>query len=234
MSFNCPENIGEMSPTSKGRFCGSCQKDIVVFTEMSNHEIREQLKLTSGKICGIFKKRQVMNNSRVEIDSRFRMAFMLVFLLGMSSTDMLAQDTLTIAIPAGIPLASSYFVKGQVVDYDSMAVPFARVWVDLDSVNGVQNRIFVKTDLDGNFRLLIPKVVKTPINLYTVALGYDTSVVQGITFEPFKNDVEVLVTLSEGFELHWVGIITSPPYIPKDPYEIGKTTLDGEDIRQWD
>ena len=237
MSFNCPENSDEMPKVADGRFCGSCQKGIVDYTALSKVEILEKLKSVGKNTCGIFKKHQIVNSNRIEITSRFRMAFMMVFLLGMNTSELLAQDTttvnpLTILTPHAAD--TSYIIKGQVIDVDSIVVPLAIVWVELDSIDSAPNRIYARTDFDGNFRLSLPNTIETPINLFARSVGFDTSSVQGITFTPFKRVVEVDVTLTE-MELNWIGVINiCPPLIQKDPYEIGKTRLDGDDIRQWD
>jgi len=41
----CHENWENMSPSEKGRFCGSCQKQVVDFTNM-----------TDGQVAAFFKK----------------------------------------------------------------------------------------------------------------------------------------------------------------------------------
>ena len=238
MNFSCPENVAGMALTENGRFCDSCQKDIVDYTGMSNDEVLDKLKRASGKTCGIFKKRQIIISNRLEIGSRFRLAFMLVFMFGMSSSKLMAQDTLT-TFPPTFQITevsdSTYTIKGIVVDIESNPIPFAKVWVDLDSIDGIQNRLYGKTDFDGIFRFTLPKETKTPISLSVQCIGYDTTIVQGIMFESGSNEVELVVTLDDNeMDLHIIGMIICPPPIEKDPYEIGKTRLDGEDIRQWD
>lgn len=238
MNFSCPERIDEMSPTNNGRFCDSCQKDIIDFTEMSNDEVHEQLKNVTSKTCGIFKKRQVMNSYRVELGSRFRLAFMLVFLLGVSSTDILAQDTLPIfpaSIQKDLVADSIYRIKGQVLGADSLAAPFTKVWVEIDTAAGISNVAFAVADFDGNFSITFPNEIKGPFNLFAQSIGYEKIRIGGITFESGQNEIHLDLLFTEELEIQLIGIINiCPLLIPSDPYEIGKTTLDGDDIRQWD
>lgn len=238
MNFSCPENIGEMPSTESGHFCDSCEKDIVDFSEMSNVEIQEQLKKASGKTCGIFKNRQIINASRVELSSRFRLAFMFVFMLGMSTSDMYGQDTLVTypkTLDTAVVVDSPYVIKGQVLDADSVAVPLSKIWVEVDSAAGIPNAIFTTADLDGNYRITIPNEVKGPLSIMVRSVGYNTVNVTNVTFEPGEKMVKVNVTFTEEQELLLIGLIRiCPKPLPSDPYEFGKTTLDGEDIRQWD
>ncbi|MFT5821604.1 MAG: hypothetical protein ACI8ZM_002858 [Crocinitomix sp.] len=237
MNFSCPENIGEMSPTIKGRFCDSCQKDIIDYTNMSNNEIREQLKTATNQTCGIFKKRQVMNSNRVEMGSRFRLAFMLVFMMGLSSTEVLAQDTLTTFYPTvetEIMMDSSFIIKGVIVDSDSIAIPFARVWVEVDTAAGIESSICTMSDIEGNYKINIPHVLTGPLSVAARTFSFEVVLVSGVEFQAGQNEIEVNVQFLVEAELHIIGVIYNPYPIPKNPYEIGKIRLDGEDIRQWD
>lgn len=51
----CHENWENMTPEDKGRFCGSCQKQVVDFSAMSDRQIAEFFKKPStGSVCGRF------------------------------------------------------------------------------------------------------------------------------------------------------------------------------------
>jgi hypothetical protein len=51
----CHENWDNMSPVDKGKFCGSCQKQVVDFSNMSDRQIAEFFKKPStGSVCGRF------------------------------------------------------------------------------------------------------------------------------------------------------------------------------------
>lgn len=51
----CHENWDNMTPDQKGRFCGSCQKQVVDFTHMSDRELVQFFKKPStGSVCGRF------------------------------------------------------------------------------------------------------------------------------------------------------------------------------------
>lgn len=51
----CHENWDGMTPVEKGRFCGSCQKQVVDFSNMSDRQVAEFFKKPStGSVCGRF------------------------------------------------------------------------------------------------------------------------------------------------------------------------------------
>ncbi len=50
----CHENWNAMKPEEKGRFCGSCQKAVTDFTNMSDRELALFLKKPLGNLCGRF------------------------------------------------------------------------------------------------------------------------------------------------------------------------------------
>jgi hypothetical protein len=56
----CHENWENMSPSEKGRFCGSCQKQVVDFTGMTDAQIAMFFKKpATGSVCGRFMQDQL-------------------------------------------------------------------------------------------------------------------------------------------------------------------------------
>jgi hypothetical protein len=55
VSEPCHENWDNMSPVNQGRFCGSCQKQVVDFSVMSDRELLQFFqKPSTGSVCGRF------------------------------------------------------------------------------------------------------------------------------------------------------------------------------------
>ncbi len=50
----CHEDWNKMSAMDKGRFCASCQKAVIDFTNMSDRELTEFFKRPTGNMCGRF------------------------------------------------------------------------------------------------------------------------------------------------------------------------------------
>lgn len=55
----CHENWDAMTPDEKGRFCDSCQKSVVDFSEMSDRQLAEFFKKPVGSVCGRFHNDQL-------------------------------------------------------------------------------------------------------------------------------------------------------------------------------
>lgn len=56
----CHENWDAMTPVEQGKFCGSCQKQVVDFTGMSDRQLAEFFKKPStGSVCGRFMSDQL-------------------------------------------------------------------------------------------------------------------------------------------------------------------------------
>jgi hypothetical protein len=55
----CHESWDRMTPDEKGKFCGSCQKSVVDFTGMSDRQLGEFFKKTTGSVCGRFHEDQL-------------------------------------------------------------------------------------------------------------------------------------------------------------------------------
>lgn len=65
----CHENWENMSPDAKGKFCGSCQKQVVDFSNMSDREVAQFFKKPStGSVCGRFMSDQL--NREIEIPKK--------------------------------------------------------------------------------------------------------------------------------------------------------------------
>ncbi len=56
----CPANWDQMSPAGNGKYCGSCEKIVVDFTEMTDADIKNYFQQHIGqKTCGHYKAHQV-------------------------------------------------------------------------------------------------------------------------------------------------------------------------------
>ncbi|HEX7906204.1 MAG TPA: hypothetical protein VF487_20160, partial [Chitinophagaceae bacterium] len=55
----CHENWNKMTPVEKGRFCHSCQKPVIDFSTMSDREVAQYFKQSTGSVCGRFMQDQL-------------------------------------------------------------------------------------------------------------------------------------------------------------------------------
>jgi hypothetical protein len=72
----CGQNWDVMAPSGNGRFCGSCQKTVVDFTNMSDGEVLTWLADTNKKTCGRFDADQ-LNRKLVPLPERKRKAWVI-------------------------------------------------------------------------------------------------------------------------------------------------------------
>ncbi len=62
----CHENWDAMTPVEQGKFCGSCQKQVVDFSSMSDRQVAEFFKKPStGSVCGRFMTDQLDRNIEI-------------------------------------------------------------------------------------------------------------------------------------------------------------------------
>lgn len=62
----CHENWNKMIPVEKGRFCGSCQKQVVDFTNMKDEQLIAFFKRESmGSVCGRFMQDQLDRSMQI-------------------------------------------------------------------------------------------------------------------------------------------------------------------------
>ena len=79
----CHENWADFTPTQKGAFCGSCQIDVVDFSNKTPDEIKAILKENAGKhMCGRFRKSQLneLNNEFYQWENQSVRSFQSKFL----------------------------------------------------------------------------------------------------------------------------------------------------------
>jgi hypothetical protein len=55
----CHENWDEMSATEQGKFCDSCAKTVIDFTNKSKAEIIDTIENSTGSVCGRYHEKQV-------------------------------------------------------------------------------------------------------------------------------------------------------------------------------
>ncbi|MBL0014489.1 MAG: hypothetical protein IPP30_12555 [Flavobacterium sp.] len=96
----CHEDWNAMTPNQQGRFCDSCTKNVVDFTQMKTPEIQEYFTRNHGKkICGRFNNEQ-LESIRISIPMRvlysqtqFHKMFLLALFVSMGTTLLSCSNT---------------------------------------------------------------------------------------------------------------------------------------------
>jgi hypothetical protein len=157
----CSENFDQFSPTPKGSFCGSCQKEVIDFTKVNTEDIIIFFKnKTTQNTCGRFNNNQLnthiekpKKNKRLSLLSAAGFASIAFF----SSLTAQAQDAKKTLEPTEntSKIKDSQFehniiIKGIVKEGD-LPLPGASVILEGTSVG-------IQTDFNGNFEF--PKKLK--------------------------------------------------------------------------
>lgn len=184
----CAENWNQMTASEKGRFCASCQTEVINFEEMPLEEIKDFLDQETGTICGRLSRHQIQafNAAYQELPnpSNLRNWTMAAVLAGVSALPTFAQDQ-HVPIPPPLfntnvsyyqnqiqttktaPSSDTIELIGQVLDDETGEVMIGATIV----LKGT--KIGTSTDIDGKFRLFVPQSKKA-FTLEVHYLGYNS------------------------------------------------------------
>jgi len=171
----CSENFHQFSPTPKGGFCGSCEKEVIDFTKMNSQEIIAFFKNKDTKnTCGRFNDKQLKGYEQVPKKNQ-RLSFLsgigLACLALFSSITAQAQDTKKAIEPKentseinASKFDKNIIVKGYVSESDQ-PLPGANVVLQGTTIG-------VTTDFDGNFEF--PEKLKIGDVLIISYVGFES------------------------------------------------------------
>jgi len=161
----CHEDWSQMTASEQGRFCSSCEKEVIDFTKLSRNQIASKVQ-KGEKICGRYRKDQLETTyfipqekapfKQLGIAAAFTSLLALcepVFGQEQNTSEKLQcynSDSLKAAsnVTNGDPL----LFTGQI--FDSSNLPLPGVYVRLENTS-----IAVQTDLDGFFKLNVPSEI---------------------------------------------------------------------------
>ena len=211
----CHENWHSMTPTQKGRFCNSCNKEVIDFTQTPKSELARVIK-KGGDICGRFKPQQLNTPLPSVSRSEFRRN---AALLGFTSllaigTPVLGQETsepveaiAQIAVVGRVateslqpPTENVVTLQGVVTDGNN-PLPGAHV-----TIKGT--RIAVQTDFDGHFKIAISDRYKN--SEITLEISYIGFVTHEKKVSLSNKKVEVALTELEEDVLGGLAIVYRP------------------------
>jgi len=162
----CNKGWQNMTIAEKGRFCGSCQKVVVDFTNSTHEEIINHYHKNNGKACGYFNvSRLIQQNKEIKI-KKYYFYHLCIFYL--SALFAFGSNLFTVSITQAKnifesikkkynyvnPTVDTFIIKGKVTDKETKeAVINAKISL-------IKNGKTIKTievDISGNFQLSIPK-----------------------------------------------------------------------------
>lgn len=189
----CHENWKEMTLVEKGRFCGSCQKEVMDFTNMSDQQIMAFFrKPTTSAVCGRFQDDQLnrdiaLPKKRIPWVKYFFQFALPAFLLSMKTTaqaqkgkvkvESTPHRTMGMVAPVctkevkGDTLIESVAeemtkISGKIIDEKGNAIPHASV-----TIKGTRNGAI--SNGNGNFTLISREISKA--TLIVSSVGYNVA-----------------------------------------------------------
>jgi hypothetical protein len=101
----CHENWDAMTPESKGRFCGSCAKTVIDFTQMTDSQILTTISKATDNICGRVQTTQLKRTLTINESPRwqqpqfFKYAAATILMFKLSMPDVQAQKGKVVCKP---------------------------------------------------------------------------------------------------------------------------------------
>ncbi|MBF4519284.1 carboxypeptidase-like regulatory domain-containing protein [Flavobacterium sp. ANB] len=152
----CHENWLEMSPTEKGKFCSSCQKNVIDFTKASNREIILAYN-ENENLCDRFRISQLDRNIMIPKEKKsiwVIIAASVIAFLGLGNQTAKAQGNVRIEQTDKNRLNDSINIKstaknkysGIVLDENNIPLPGAYLMIK-------GTKIGTQTDIDGSFSI---------------------------------------------------------------------------------
>jgi hypothetical protein len=161
----CHEDWNRMTPSQQGRFCGSCQKDVIDFTAMTDDELfRFFATKKSTNVCGRTLAYQLNTPLAKPVEHKKRkfwyISYLTSLLLFFSKSETKAQTKTPQSVSPTIkptvlgrmtrlPVAAEQaagFVTGKVKDENGTPVPYASI-----DIKGGSRA--VSADKDGNYKI---------------------------------------------------------------------------------
>ncbi|MNK08385.1 hypothetical protein D3C87_263200 [compost metagenome] len=152
----CHENWQQMTPVDKGRFCASCQKNVIDFTNSSDREIAAVLK-NSENSCGRFKVNQLNRDLIVPKEKStlwIAASAAVISFLTIGTNRLLAQEPVATEqepvqqkpYVTGKSTTTLITIKGIVLDSNKMSIPGVNI---LNMKTGAE----IQSDFDGLFSI---------------------------------------------------------------------------------
>ncbi|MEW7278254.1 carboxypeptidase-like regulatory domain-containing protein [Aquimarina sp. 2201CG1-2-11] len=170
----CTENFDNFSPTQQGGFCGSCQKEVIDFTNMNAQEIAYYFQnRATQNTCGRFKKEQlktyhkpIRKPHKISFIGGLGLAFITFFSFGKAQGQDIKNQPEDLDQNASkiqdTSQQKNITVKGKVTD-NGTPLPGAVVILEGTTVG-------VYTDYDGNFEF--PEKLKNGDVLVMSFIGF--------------------------------------------------------------
>ncbi|MEE3243824.1 MAG: carboxypeptidase-like regulatory domain-containing protein [Bacteroidota bacterium] len=158
----CHEDWSQMTLSEQGRFCSSCEKEVIDFTQLTRKQIADKVQ-SGGQLCGRYRKDQLDTTYFIpEEKSPFKhLGIVAAFtsllalcepVLGQEQSIAVKHQSINNDSLEASPNLSNQdpvLFTGQI--FDSSSLPLPGVYVRLEGTS-----LAVRTDFDGFFKLNVP------------------------------------------------------------------------------
>ena len=207
----CHENWDKMSKTEQGKFCGSCQKQVVDFSSMSDRQLAAFFKKPSnGSLCGRFMSDQLdrsidIPKKRIPWLKYFFSMLMPAFIISKVSaqtkimgkvarpvrdtTKTCISDerrTMGIVAPGIEPFQKEFIVKGKIVDENGEPIPFVAIEAG-KTMFRIHFKVSRSTSLDRFELLFCDAIFRMPKR--SILPGLDLYEMQKLSFSGYHIDL---------------------------------------------
>lgn len=214
----CHEDWNTMTPNEKGKFCASCSKTVVDFTQKSTQEIKEYLLENHGKrVCGHFYRKQLdsivlqIPETTFQQELSFQKLFILILLLVMGTT-----------------LFSCKTDSGKVQKIEKVELidSITKTEKAIDSINKYKKQDSI---IVNKKKLRVPPPPPTPTGIVVIettgevveeqidSIGNDIEEIEGeLIIDTVVGDIEETNCSTLENDFFYFGIIENPPRFKKD------------------
>lgn len=142
----CHEDWNKMTPVDKGKFCSSCNKQVVDFSLMSDQQVLNYFSTATGKTCGRFDEDQLQRElipTKIEKKKTWWFAALMPLLLFFDKATAQKKNVTTLGTPAIIKKDTVRQLMGKVAApvFKDNAVLLGEVTVKKESIRMVGDTI---------------------------------------------------------------------------------------------
>ncbi len=163
--YPCKENLYKMKATEKGKFCSSCDKEVINFTHSSIQEIINTHKASETQVCGIYAKEHFNVRPKAKEYNflpplKFMAAGLLAFTIpniGNSHINIKPEQV----IEQSIKVPKPFDIRGTIIGDNGKGIAGARIYIaelDLETTsdnNGAFHLILNDVNVINSLKLIV-------------------------------------------------------------------------------
>lgn len=189
----CGEDWKKMTTDANGKFCSSCQKSVIDFTNLSDQQVISLLKNTKGSICGHLSNSQLDRNFKEFIEPKKSYSWLKYaasVLLFTSTNNVLSQEKNTKHQTEQLPVETAPILGEVILNEQKKFIFRGKIKIE-DTINTYKELIISSNNTQPNFYVLDLRETKE----FNFPFRYDQSIqdsivlnIQFLTKESINSD----------------------------------------------